>query len=99
MGLQGQLLLTTTDFKTVTVLPNTRREKCKIVVCNGGLEDDYLSLVISDSGDFPTVIPLYQNFPVLQGDTYTSQFEISLINTTSIQAKSRRGLLSISIVN
>lgn len=96
--LQGRLVVTT-EYQTIPVLDNKRRENCKIVVCNIGLEDDYLSLTIQDSLSFPSAVNLYENFPILAGDTYTSQFELSLNNVTQLQAKSRRGILHISIIN
>lgn len=91
-------LVVTTSYQSIPILENKRREKCKLVICNVGLEDDYLSLTIQDTENFPEILNLYQNFPILAGDTYTSQFDISLNNVTSLQAKSRRGLLNISII-
>jgi len=92
-------LVVTTDYQTIPVLENKRREKCKLVICNAGLEDDYLSLTIQDADNFPVATNLYSNFPILAGDTYTSQFELSLNNVIELQAKSRRGLLNICVVN
>lgn len=92
-------LVVTTNYQTIPVLADKRREKCKIVICNVGLEDDYLSLFAQDTDNFPDGINLYQNFPILAGDTQTSQFELSLNNVTVLQAKSRRGILNIAIVN
>jgi len=96
--LQGRLVVTT-DYQTIPVLVNRRRENCKIVICNVGLEDDYLSLTIQDSENFSDAVNLYENFPILAGDTYTSHFKLSLNNVTQLQAKSRRGLLHICVVN
>ncbi len=93
------VLATTTDFQIIPVLADKRREKCKIVICNVGLEDDYLELFVSDTENFEDGINLYSNFPILAGDTYTSQFEISLTNLIQFQAKSRRGILNITILN
>jgi len=100
MSLLGGLSLTTTDFQAVNILPNRRGENCKIVVCNTGLEDDYLYLSIQEEGkEILGTLVLFNKFPILAGDTYTSSFELSLSNVIQMQAKSFRGLLSITILN